>query len=129
MHKMPHLGNDQQLVLSLHLANHQLLIQPVSAGQDEQLAAGGLEELSAEADEPALPEGLRRGQVRAPAPGAGGAVGGVDEERGDRDGGGGRVADGARAEVPLDARRERCEGGGPRGEVCLHALQRINGGA
>lgn len=85
------------VIYTLHLSNHQLLIQPVRTGEQQQLASSGFEEFLAQSDEPVLPEGLRGGEVCSPDPGSCSVGGGgvVTEERRDRDSGRGGVADGA----------------------------------
>lgn len=45
----------------MHLPDHQFLVQPIRAGEEEELAALGFEELFAEPDKPILPEWLGGG--------------------------------------------------------------------
>lgn len=54
--------------LTLHLPNHQLLIQPIRPRQNEQLATAGFEEFPTQSDEPVFPEWFRGGEVCSPDP-------------------------------------------------------------
>lgn len=51
---MPHPGNDRKLELALHLANHQLAIKPLRAGEHEQARRSRSEEELRERGEPTL---------------------------------------------------------------------------
>ena len=54
---------------TLHLPNHQFLVQAICSREQQQLSPFGFEELLAQADEPALPEGLGRCEIGPPCPG------------------------------------------------------------
>lgn len=69
---MPRLGEDLELVLALHLADHEVLVETVGAGEEEELGAGAGEEFDAEVAEPGWPEGLGGGEGGAPGVGGGG---------------------------------------------------------
>lgn len=68
LNEMARFGEDLELIFPLHLADHQLLIQSICAGQQEEFTAARLQELPTEADEPVFPEGLRGGEVGSPDP-------------------------------------------------------------
>lgn len=59
-------GQHLQLELALHLTDGERPVQIVDAGQEQQLGHSDVEELLAEALEPALPVLFRLGQVDAP---------------------------------------------------------------
>jgi hypothetical protein len=121
---------------TLHLPNHQLLVQSVRPGEQEELPTSGFEELLGQAYEPVLPKGFRSGKIGSPCPlplaGGGGGDGGAivfDEQSGDGDARGGLIADGAGAGMPFDAGSKGGEGGRARGEVVFHATEGVEGGS
>lgn len=121
---------------TLHLPNHQLLVQSVCPSEQEELPTSGFEELLGQANEPVLPEGFRGGKVGSPCPlplatGGGGGGGAIvfDQQRRDGYAGGGLIADGAGAGMPFDAGGEGGEGGRTRGEVVFHATEGVEGGS
>jgi hypothetical protein len=60
--KVAGVGEDVQLVLALHLGDHEGFVEPVGAGEEEKLGGvAGVEEFGAEVGEPAGPEGLGGG--------------------------------------------------------------------
>lgn len=71
MQEVARLGEDVQLVLALHLADYEGFVEPVGAGQEEELGAGAGEEFVAEITEPGWPEGLGGREGREPAVGCG----------------------------------------------------------
>ncbi len=73
---MAGLGEDLQLVLALHLADHQCFVETVGAGQEEELGAAAGEELVAEVLEPGGPKGFGRGERCEPGVGCCGGGGG-----------------------------------------------------
>jgi hypothetical protein len=60
VHKVPRVGENLQLVLALHLADHQFFVETVRTGEEEELGTPAAEELGAEVLEPSGPEGLSR---------------------------------------------------------------------
>lgn len=52
MHEVAGFGKDLQLVFALHLAYHELLVEAIGAGEEEELRAAAVEEFGAEVLEP-----------------------------------------------------------------------------
>ena len=66
MQEMSRVGEDVELILSLHLADHEVLVETVGAGEEEELGASAGEEFGAEVLEPGRPEALGWYQGGAP---------------------------------------------------------------
>jgi len=67
-------GQNLHLEAALHLANRQSAVQSIDAGEKQLLGQAQVEELIAQAREPAHPVLLRLGQINAP-----GVTGGIQQ--------------------------------------------------
>ncbi len=61
MDEMSRFREDLQLIFPLHLADHEFLVETVSAGEDEELGAAAAEKFGAEVLEPCWPKGVGGG--------------------------------------------------------------------
>jgi len=71
---MPCVRKYLQLVLALHLADHELLVEAICPREQQQLPALRTQELRAESQEPGVPEGRCGGEVGEPSPGPTGGL-------------------------------------------------------
>ncbi len=113
MNEMARFGKHLQLILPLHLANHQFLIQSIRSCEHQQFAPFRIEKLSAEAGEPTFPVWLCGCEVGTPGPRLGCIGRFTTEKGGHRDAGGDGAADCSRAGAVLDEKRDvgkQCHG-------------------